>query len=177
MSPCAELALPRGLATFVSSIRPQQLYALGWCSIDPDGGQGLQELSGSEAKRLQVLHASFDAVGKHTCPTPGGADKANCISGLQSWWSNHSTSFQKPTILQVRPTLLYGLNYSGLSTWVLVLNELSMALGIDLCRISGIISEAPWAICSRCRPDDDDIMHSKFSPVKQRSWRLKECRH
>ena len=46
-----------------------------------------------EAKRLQMLHAPFNAVGKHTCSTPGGTDKANCIAGLQSWWSNHSVSF------------------------------------------------------------------------------------
>jgi hypothetical protein len=35
-----------------------------------------------EAKRLQVLHTSFEAVGKQTCPTPGGTDETHCISGL-----------------------------------------------------------------------------------------------
>jgi hypothetical protein len=30
-----------------------------------------------EAKRLQMLHTSFEAVGVHACPSPGGTDKAN----------------------------------------------------------------------------------------------------
>jgi len=55
--------------------------------------EGMTPYPHLEAKRLQVLYTPFDAVGKHTCPTPGGTDKANCISGLQSWWSNHSVSF------------------------------------------------------------------------------------
>ena len=50
-------------------------------------------------------------------------------------------------------------------------------LGIDLCRTSATISEALWTIPSPCRSDDDDIMHSKFLPVKHRSPHSKECRH
>jgi hypothetical protein len=55
--------------------------------------EGMTPYPHLEAERLQVLHTPFDAVGKHTCPAPGRTDKANCISGLQSWWSNHSVSF------------------------------------------------------------------------------------
>jgi hypothetical protein len=47
----------------------------------------------SEAKRLQVFHTPLDAVGEHTCTTPGWTYKVNCVSRLQSWRSNHSVSF------------------------------------------------------------------------------------